>query len=211
MPQTRPNKGVAPVNSDAYNLTPDLAALIDSLNVVIKVSSQAERDALPSSVKTAGCIVVRTDLYGAPLERYDGTVWATVVSHAEWTFASTGIPSATVWGMGTPTLDSASTTDTGITSSGAVDTITLTPPGLYAVTLTGNFGAATTGRGFMQIMDGATTLARGPIPVNEDTGEAILASYRITAAKTLKFACYVTLASGTTTWTGRVRITRIGH
>jgi hypothetical protein len=72
MPQTRPNKATTPINADAYNLTADLATMADSLNVIIKVASQSERDAL---TVTAGTSVARTDLAGAPLQTYDGTQW----------------------------------------------------------------------------------------------------------------------------------------
>ncbi len=72
MPQTRPNKATTPINADVYNLTADLATMADSLNVIIRVASQAERDAL---VVTAGASVVRTDLAGAPMQTWDGTQW----------------------------------------------------------------------------------------------------------------------------------------
>ena len=72
MPQTRPNKATTPINADAYNLTADLATMADSLNVIVRVASQSERDAYPA---TAGTSVVRTDLAGAPMQTFDGTGW----------------------------------------------------------------------------------------------------------------------------------------
>lgn len=72
MSQTRPNKAVVPINSDAYNLTADLATMGDSLNVVIKVASQAERDALTLA---NGLVVSRGDKAGR-IEVCDGTNWA---------------------------------------------------------------------------------------------------------------------------------------
>jgi hypothetical protein len=72
MPQTRPNKAIVPINADAYNLTADLATMADSLNVSIKVASQAERDAL---TVTAGSKVTRLDLPGAPDQTWDGSAW----------------------------------------------------------------------------------------------------------------------------------------
>lgn len=73
MPQTRANKVTVPTNSDAWNLTGDLATMADSSNLVIPVASQTERDAL---TKAAGLTVSRTDLPGAPLQTCDGTGWS---------------------------------------------------------------------------------------------------------------------------------------
>lgn len=75
MSQVRANKIQVPTNSDAWtNLTTDLATMADSANVVIRVASQAERDAL---TKVAGLTVVRTDLPGDPIQTCDGTNWST--------------------------------------------------------------------------------------------------------------------------------------
>lgn len=89
MPQTRPNKTKVPVNSDAYNLAPDLAAFADSANVVIPVNSQAERDGL---TPTGGMAVSRLDRNG-DLEIWTGSAWRTAVetgpvvtSDANWGF-----------------------------------------------------------------------------------------------------------------------------
>ncbi|GAA1051412.1 hypothetical protein [Arthrobacter russicus] len=67
MPQTRPNKSTVPVNSDAYNLTGDMATMADSLNVVVPVASAAERDGL---TKKPNLLVSRTDL-GGVIEAWD--------------------------------------------------------------------------------------------------------------------------------------------
>lgn len=73
MPQTRKNKIQVPLNSDAYNLVPDLTTMADTANVFPKVASASERNGLTSPVN--GDKVVRTDLPGAPIETYDGTNW----------------------------------------------------------------------------------------------------------------------------------------
>jgi|SRR5690349_5303316 len=73
MPQTRKNKIQVPLNSDAYNLVPDLTTMADTANVFPKVASASERNGLTSPVN--GDKVVRTDLPGAPLETYNGTAW----------------------------------------------------------------------------------------------------------------------------------------
>ena len=71
MPQTRQNGVQTPTNSDAYNLTADLATLADGVRV-FKCASQAARDALTGL--SAGDIAIRNDLAGV-LEVYDGAAW----------------------------------------------------------------------------------------------------------------------------------------
>lgn len=72
MPQTLPNGIATPINSDAYNLTADLATFGNSANVVIPVANQTVRDAL---TPYAGMCVSRLDLAGAPIQTYDGSAW----------------------------------------------------------------------------------------------------------------------------------------
>lgn len=71
MPQTLANGVQTPINSDAYNLTADLATMGNSANVIITVANQTARDAL---TLYAGLCVCRLDL-GWALEIYDGTAW----------------------------------------------------------------------------------------------------------------------------------------
>jgi hypothetical protein len=71
--QTLPNGIEVPTNSDTYKLTEHLANMGNTSNVITKVATQADRDALPDP--QAGDVVVRLDLPGCPLERYDGTTW----------------------------------------------------------------------------------------------------------------------------------------
>lgn len=73
MPQTRKNKIQVPLNSDAYNLVPDLTTMADTANVFPKVASASERNGLASPA--LGDKVVRTDIAGSPIETYDGTAW----------------------------------------------------------------------------------------------------------------------------------------
>lgn len=79
--QTLQNGIEVPTNSDLYKLTEDLAKLGDTSNVVIRVVSQAARDALEDPY--AGMTVARLDLPGCPLETHDGTKWP--VSNTGWT------------------------------------------------------------------------------------------------------------------------------
>lgn len=135
MPQTRPNKTVVPVNSDAYNLAPDLATFADSSNVVIRVSSQAERDAL---VKVAGLCVTRSDLNGL-IEVCDGTNWLSPVKrrHAEFTGTSDGTTGAgSAWQFSVLTVDSSNTfNNTFVTASASKSRITFAEAGIYDIHL----------------------------------------------------------------------------
>lgn len=80
---TRWNKSKSPASSDGWNLTPDIGNAMDSVNAVIPVASQAERDDLaPPSGKYPGMTVVRLDVIGEPLEVYNGTGWDRQVSPA---------------------------------------------------------------------------------------------------------------------------------
>lgn len=54
MPQTRSNKSQTPINSDAFNLIPDLATFSDSLGVVIPVTDDAEGDTIATARAAAG-------------------------------------------------------------------------------------------------------------------------------------------------------------
>ena len=70
MPQTRDNGIVVPINSDAYNLTADLATMADTAKVVTIVSGATARNAL---TKFEGRLVYRTDK--SQIESVVGGVW----------------------------------------------------------------------------------------------------------------------------------------
>lgn len=90
MSTNRKNKITVPLNSDAWNLVPDLTTMADTTNVFIKVASAAERDALASPQH--GDKVVRTDLNGCPVETYDSGAgaWA-----PQW--ENLGMPTLSGW------------------------------------------------------------------------------------------------------------------
>jgi hypothetical protein len=54
VPQQRSNKAQTPINSDAFNLTPDLATMADSLMVVVPVADTAEGDTVATARAAAG-------------------------------------------------------------------------------------------------------------------------------------------------------------
>lgn len=70
--QTLPNGVEVPTNSDPYNLTDDLANAFNDVPGAIRVSSQAQRDAIP---KVTGLRVQRMDLDGHPDDIWNGSAW----------------------------------------------------------------------------------------------------------------------------------------
>ena len=80
MSQTRYNKVVTITNDETYDLAGHMARMADSINPVIRVANQAEREGLaalaPGGVLPIPTTVARADLLGA-LEVWDGTRWVT--------------------------------------------------------------------------------------------------------------------------------------
>lgn len=70
MAQTLDNGVIVPVNSDAYNLCPDLQTMGNAVKGVTPVANQAARDALTTF---NGRVVWRQDLL--QFEVYDGSTW----------------------------------------------------------------------------------------------------------------------------------------
>lgn len=121
MSQTRFNKIVTITNDEVYDLASHMARMADSANVIIKVASAAERDALaalaPGGVLPTSTTVMRTDLTGHPLEKWDGTKWNRTGSlHYRWNRNAGSDASFT-------------TPDTNLVSG----TITDAPPGLWRI------------------------------------------------------------------------------
>jgi hypothetical protein len=176
------------------------------------VWSKSERDSLSPYL---GLEVRRMDRsqvspFGV-VERHDGSGWHHF-GHSEYTFNAAGIPSATVWGTGAMTRDAALSSDDAsdlfVTTPGT-DRLAVRDTGTYNIHINGVFGTETTGRGFVQIWDGASGVYdRRPLAVGDSAGGASIQGLRLAAGSVLYFACFLTFASGTTTWQGRVRVER---
>jgi hypothetical protein len=54
MPQQRPKKQQTPINSDAFNLTPDWATTADTSGVIVSVVDRTEADAIATALSAAG-------------------------------------------------------------------------------------------------------------------------------------------------------------
>lgn len=204
------NKATVPAGSDAWNLTADIKKAIETTRSITPVATQAERDGL-AALHSGGVLPIpyfvwRMDLQ--ILETWNGTRWITK-PHSEWTFAATGVPSATVWGASVMTNDSGNTTDSGFVTTPGTDRLTIRDAGTYSVDVSAQFGTSGNGRSFMQIMNGATSVKRAST-TGEDTSGVGIANFKCAANTTLTFSAYITLPSGTTTWSGRVRVTKVG-
>lgn len=99
MTQTLKNKVVVPTNSDAYNLTADLATAFLGANVVIPIGSNAERTTLQTAGVMTGQCIIRTDLPGQPIETWNGTKW---LDYASGNIALGSLYQAFGAGYGTP-------------------------------------------------------------------------------------------------------------
>lgn len=89
------NKTTTPAGPDGWNLTPDVGKALESVNAVVPVANQAERDGLaPPLGKYPGMVVSRADLNGL-LEVWDGALWqrgsgsTTPAAGAGWSLAGT--------------------------------------------------------------------------------------------------------------------------
>lgn len=117
MTQTLDNGIVVPVNSDAYNLTPDLATMGKKTSVITNISTLAARNAL-STTDVPNRTIRRLDV-GGSLEYWDGTQWISSLISTIWT-GNTG--SVTGGSSGTPpslTLDSANSQNAGFITQAA--------------------------------------------------------------------------------------------
>lgn len=78
---TRWNKSKSPAGTDGWNLTTDVGTAMDSVNAVVPVADQTERDGLaPPAGKYPGMTVIREDIPGYPLEVYTGSGWQRQIS-----------------------------------------------------------------------------------------------------------------------------------
>jgi hypothetical protein len=79
------NKAQVPTNGDTYDVPAAIGKAIETSGLVIGVMSQSERDSIAAAygatteagtpIIPPGCCVVRLDVPGAPIERWDGTQW----------------------------------------------------------------------------------------------------------------------------------------
>lgn len=208
MGQTLPNGGWVPTNSDAYQLTADMARAITSLNVPIAVSSQAQRDGLAAlfgGTLPVGTMVLRTD-QSMFVEKWNGTKWQTT-GHSEWYRNGQSVPNITTWGVGALTQDGAKTTDTAFVSHPAADQLKFRDAGVYSISFTAKAAAGVTGRSFVEFQSGGEAIIR-TVMTGEDRAAAVIPNYRAGANEVLVFDVYHS-SGAARSYDFRIRVTRV--
>lgn len=106
------NKGKAPAGGTGWQLTPDVRSGLESMNVVVPVANQSERDGLtPPLGKYIGMAVTRNDL-GGIIEVWNGSQWLSVANR----FNVPGVPAGQI-----PLIQSSEVSATiGSGSAGAI-------------------------------------------------------------------------------------------
>jgi hypothetical protein len=128
--------------------------------------------------------------------------------HIEFT-ATTSVPSGSSWGVGTVTLDSAASTDTGLATS-AANGVTLASAGIYAISLSGDLTAAATGRSFAGIQIGSRVYALSSIAPGENLFVASVPNLRATTAGVVVLGTLFQTTGATRTVNTRITVTKIG-
>ncbi|CAH0296471.1 hypothetical protein SRABI26_04395 [Arthrobacter sp. Bi26] len=209
MGQTLYNGAWVPTNSDAYDLTADLAKICLSLNIPIPVANSSERNglaALAGGTLPVGTMVLRKD-QSMFVEKWDGASWKTS-GHCEWYRNNQVVPNTTVWGVGALTQDSAKTTDTAFVTHPAGDVLQFRDAGTYSISFTAVADAAMTGRSFVEFQTGGVAIIR-TVTSGEDRGSAVIPNFRATAGQQLLFDTYQSSGANRTI-DFRIRVTRVG-
>jgi hypothetical protein len=138
---------------------------------------------------------------------------------AHWTMTSTqsSVPTGTYYGPGTPAYDSANTSDPGLVTWSAADTIKFRDAGIYAVSVgvrfTGAMGTSGTSPMVSIEIPGATSsqiaYAKGPILAGDTQGTASIPNIKVAAGTTMKFVTFQNTGSSQTAY-WRINVTRIG-
>lgn len=143
MPQQRPKKGQTPINSDAFNLVPDLATMNDTAGVIVSVADRTEADSIASALATAGWAVSDSrPLYvwnrtSGAVEVKDGIGWKGVGErvrqmHFRAQFDVAG--GSVLWDMGPMVVQTTDTVDGGFASQNATSgMITINETGWYSL------------------------------------------------------------------------------
>jgi hypothetical protein len=133
-------------------------------------------------------------------------------AHSEWTFNQTNpsFTSGLLFGSGALTNDSTRTTDTGLVST-AGETLVVRDEAVYDVILTGTWSRPSTSRAFSQIQDSSSgTVYRESASVDENIGKVSMPGVWLTAGAVLTPKTFNIFGAGSTTWSGRIRITKTG-
>jgi hypothetical protein len=132
--------------------------------------------------------------------------WLESILHAEFTTLSNGNPDGSI-AAGSVTNDPAMSTNTAFATA-ISQGVRLTTPGLYALHWRASLGASMTGRSYLAIAPTSGEVARSSGQTGEDTTTVSIPNLYITAATDVVFNGFKT-TGGSTTVTGRIRVTKI--
>jgi hypothetical protein len=158
VPQQRSNKSQTPINSDAFNLIPDLATFADSLEVLVPVADDAEGDTVATARAAAGWPVTNARplfVYNTTTKTIrvkDGSGWRELADAYVRPFGHMG-KTTNFQGIQTTdtvvTMDAAQILRGGMTFSNADDALVVPIAGYYKFTAqfyaTGGSGAVCSG------------------------------------------------------------------
>ena len=175
--------------------------------------STADRDAEYANAGTAyrvngaECYITSTDA----LQIRRTGVWRNIGldggDHGEYTLLANAAVSNVAFVTGTVTVDPSLTLRDPVSATGS-GTITLADAGVYLIEFYASMGATVTGRTYLALKIGATTLARSTIGTGEDQGFVAATVYRAAAGVVIG-AEFLKNTGGTSNVSGRIRVTRL--
>lgn len=173
---------------------------------VVPFRSQAELDAWSTPTVGQFAYLIDSDRYA--IRR--ASAWLITHGYAEFTTQINGLVNGSETTSGTITLDASKTV--GNPTSGTVTGgVTLPPGGVYLVQWHASLGSTATGRCFVELRSGSTTLARTPIPAgqSEDAATVQTSVIATTAAVSVQTRVLKTTAATPSNVTGRLTVMRI--
>lgn len=152
--------------------------------------------------------------------KWTGGSWKLSLAHAEFACEAANALNNTLSFVGTPVLDAANSTSTTMAVASSNGVISITDPGLYAISTVTDFRnvaqnrqEAATGRTFLDMAtaNSIADLQRASIAVGEDRGSLSVGNVRVlNPASLIYFQFYRTVAATSALTRTRIRITRLG-
>ena len=142
---------------------------------------------------------------------YDNSAWRLALPYAE--FNASKSLADTPGGanpVGVFSIDSTQSNDSTFAVPGGDGEITLTQPGIYAVSCLTNMGGTATSRSFMQVDLGGVALQRLSIVVGEDYGSVSVPNCRTVSTGVIMRILLFKQTGATATVITRLRIARMG-
>ena len=213
MPTTRSNQGQAPVNADTFDLTGDLAKLVDSMQVVVTVANDAAGDVVATARASAGFAVSDA----RPLFTYnqatktirvkDSSGWRELsrqIQHAEYTSGSVSQTANVGAAFGTLSADGSRTFNNSFVSPSG-GSLTINQTGAYDIWFSA-IGASSMGTS-VQLWSIGGSETKHSSNYNSYGGNTVTGQFSdyILSGTTLSFGV---TGSNTFNFTGRIKVTK---